>query len=279
MKLKTLLLAFASIILALGYTSCKKSSDSTPDSSTTSQATQDQATSDAITQDANDVFSQEADSKGLTGNGRISSADPLGINSCATVSVTPLIGWPKTITIDFGTGCTSANGVVRSGVLTVVLTDSIRRAGSIATMTFSNYYVNGYHYEADYVKWTNTSSGNVSWDHQVVNGKITNPSGRYWNHYGTRHVIQTAHTPGTIVNDVYSITSGTHTVTNMAGVSFTATIVTALEKKFACRWIDQGSMKIQGPDHYVVIDYGAGTCDNAATLAIDGGTPFAITLP
>ena len=63
---------------------------------------------------------------------------------CATLTVTPLIGFPKTITIDFGTSCTSPNGITRKGIIRVVISDSVRKTGSTAVMTFDNYFVNNF---------------------------------------------------------------------------------------------------------------------------------------
>jgi hypothetical protein len=40
--------------------------------------------------------------------------------------------------------------------------------------------------------------------------------------------------------------------------------------------IVRGTVTITKPNHTAVLDYGEGTCDNIATLSIDGGaaTPF-----
>jgi hypothetical protein len=38
-----------------------------------------------------------------------------------------------------------------------------------------------------------------------------------------------------------------------------------------------GTVNITRPNHTAVLDYGAGTCDNIATLSIDGGTPVSFT--
>lgn len=78
-----------------------------------------------------------------------------------------------------------------------------------------------------------------------------------------------------IIDNVFS-TTGTSTVTNAAGVTKTANITTALEKKVACDHINKGTVKIQGPGHYAVIDYGDSTCDRLATILIDGGNPVTI---
>ena len=279
MKIKQLLPVFAAITLAIGFNSCKKADNSNADEiETTFELSGDQAVADNLSEDANDMFMQAAVEQNVAGGNFAPGAGTVdNFIPCATVTVTPLVGFPKTIVIDFGTSC-SYNGVTRSGKINIVITDSVRKPGSQATMTFDNYYVNLYKVEGQIV-WTNTSTVNTrSWTRVTTNGKITAPDGRYWLHSGTKNVTQTAGvgTP-TILDDVFSIT-GNHTVTNSAGRTRTGTVLTALQKKTACANIDQGTLKVEGPNHYAIIDFGNGTCDNLATISIDGRAPRTIVL-
>lgn len=270
------LVVIAAISLAIGFTSCKKS-DTKDELETTFQLSADQAMADNLAEDANDMFMEVAVEKNVAGN---FGPDPVPNNfiPCATVTVTPAQGFPKTIVIDFGTSCTDSRGNVRSGKINIVISDSVRRPGSTAVMTFDNYYKNQYKIEGKYT-WTNTSTATVrSWRRDTENGKITAPDARYWLHFGTRDVVQTAGvgTPS-IIDDVFSVT-GTHTVTNASNQSRTCTVLEALQKKNACANIDKGKLKIQGPNHYATIDFGDGTCDNLATISIDGRAPRTIIL-
>jgi len=146
-------------------------------------------------------------------------------------------------------------------------------------MTFTNYFVNLYRVEGTYT-WTNISTANErKWTRVTAGGKITAPDGRYWNHEGSRTVTQTAGvgTSG-VIDDVFSVFPGTHTVTNSSNISRTCTILEALQRKVDCSNIDKGKIKVQGPNHYATIDFGDGTCDNLATLSINGRTPRTIIL-
>ena len=80
------------------------------------------------------------------------------------------------------------------------------------------------------------------------------------------------------MDDIFLIT-GNASVTNAAGARRTATILSALQKKYICRNIDKGSIKFQGPNHIAVLDYGNGECDNIATISINGRPSRTITLP
>lgn len=245
---------------------------------TTFELSGDQAVADNLSEDANDMLLQVAVENNIAGNG-FAPGGPVTNDfiPCATVTITPAVGFPKTIVIDFGTACTF-NGNTRSGKINVTLSDSLRKSGSIAVMTFTNYYVNGYKKEGT-ITWTNTSTAATrSWTRLTENGKITAPDSRYWLHSGVRYVVQTAGVgTATILDDVFSIT-GNHTVTNPAGKTRDCTVLEALQKKTACSNIDKGKLKVQGPNHYAVINFGDGTCDNLATISIDGRPERTITL-
>lgn len=273
-----LFLALSALAVSTFFISCKKDNSSTSGTDeyeTTFELSGYEAASDNLLQDDNDVLNEAAIDKNFMGNNFVNgTSGTTGILSCATVTVTPLNGFPKTIVIDFGTGCTSANGITRKGKINVTLSDSLRKSGSVAVMTFDNYYVSGFKREGT-ITWTNTSQpGGKSWQRKVENGKITAPNGNYWLHEGIKDIVQTAgvSTPQDLLDDVYSIT-GNHTITNSAGRTRTSTILTALQKKTICSNIDQGTVKVQGPNHYAIIDFGNGTCDNLATISIDGRQP------
>ena len=280
MKLKNYVVAFATLTVAAGFSSCKKDNSGTTASdevATTFELSGDQAISDNLNSDAEYVLSEAAVDGNFAGARITGVVQTMNVLSCAKVTTTP--GFPKTITIDFGTGCTSNRGVTRSGKINVTLSDSLRTPGSVAVMTFINYYVSGFKKEGT-VTWTNTSQGGIrSWERTCANGKITAPNGKYWLHSGTQDVVQTAgaSTPLNLLDDVFS-TTGSHTVTNAAGKTRTCEITEALEKKVICENIDMGKIKIQGPNHAAVIDFGDGTCDRIATITIDGNAPRTILL-
>jgi hypothetical protein len=280
MKLKNYLLAFATISLTACLSSCKKDSSSATAANeveTTFELSGDQAISDNLNSDAEYVLTEAAVENKFAGEGIATVTQTMNVLSCAKVTASQ--GFPKNITIDFGSGCTSINGVIRSGKINITLSDSLRKSGSVAVMTFIDYYVSGFHKEGT-TTWTNTSQGGIkSWNRKCVDGKITAPNGRFWMHSGTQDVVQTegSSTPFNLLDDVFSIT-GSHSVTNAAGKTRSSEITEALEKKVICDNVDKGKIKIQGPNHSAVIDFGDGTCDRIATITIDGNAPRTILL-
>ncbi|MGC4101758.1 hypothetical protein [Ferruginibacter sp.] len=283
-RLQSVLVIFT---LTISLFSCTKdnagltnSTDNT-ENETTFELSGDQAIADNLVEDASNVFMEAAADKNLLGSNF--TAQPVqtsNILACAAISVTPATGFPKTIVIDFGNGsCTSSNGIVHKGKINIVLSDSVRKAGSKAVMTFTNYSVNGFKKEAT-VTWTNTSTPAVrSWQRKVENGKVTAPGGLYWTHSGVREVVQIAgaNTPGTLLDDVFMIT-GNYKVTNAAGKTRDCFITEALQKKIACDNIGTGKLKVEGAQHDAVIDFGNGDCDKLATISIDGQAPRTIAL-
>lgn len=288
MKPNRLLTALVIFTLSAGLFSCKKTGTadlnggSDAEAETTIELSGDQAVADNLTEDANNAFMEAAANKNLMGSNLTGKpVETSNILSCASISVSSTSGFPKTIVIDFGAGsCVSNNGVFHKGKINVVLTDSVCKPGSKATMTFINYYVNNFKKEGT-VTWTNTSIPSTrSWQRKIENGKITAPNGMYWMHSGTRDVVQIAgaNTPGTLMDDVF-LTTGNHTVTNAAGKTRDCFITEALQKKTTCDNITAGKLKVQGAaGHYALIDFGNGDCDKTATIAIDGQAPKTITL-
>jgi hypothetical protein len=275
MTTKTIFKLFVVLAITFSLTSCKKDKAETVDEiETTFEISENQAMSDNIDQDAGEVTEESAARNGLLGATNLcgSPAFPNWIGTCATVTITGTFP-SKNIKIDFGTGCTGPNGRVRKGIINIVLTDSMYKPGSVATITFDNYFVNGYKREGTIVRTNTTQVGSFTRSHNrtVTNGKITAPDGRTWTHSCNINITQIAGllTPCDWTDDAYSI-EGTRTATNAQGKTRTATTQTALQKKVSCSNIDQGILKIQGPNHFALIDFGNGTCDNLATISVDG---------
>jgi hypothetical protein len=284
MKTNRLLPAFTCLLFATALFSCKKEQTINPsdtENETTFELSSSQAIADNLTEDANNAFMEAAATKNLLGGN--SSSQPIITNNvltCASVSVAPAPGFPKTITIDFGNGvCIASNSITRKGKISIVLTDSVTKPGSKAVMTFTNYYVNNYKKEGT-ITWTNTSIPSTkSWQRKVEHGKITAPNGKFWMHSGLREAVQIAgaNTANTLMDDIFLIT-GNHTVTNAEGKTRDCFITEALQKKTTCDNIGMGKLKVQGAAHNAIIDFGNGDCDKLATISIDGQTPRTITL-
>jgi hypothetical protein len=266
---------FGSIAMAalLTLSACKKeNNDNNGDTDTTVALASSGSASQSIYDDAFDVITTEGEASNV--NGRV--------ETCATVTLSPAdtTTFPKTMTIDFGSGCTSANGITRKGKIIATLSGKIRKSGTTTSVSFSNYYVNNYHVEGTYSITTNSGNGNgINYTTAVSGGKITWPDGNTWYNYSGTHTL--AQTSGigtaTFTDDVYSWTGG-FTTSSSAGKSLTVSITSPLTKSMSCKNIISG---VQAFTYNVIsgsINYGDGTCDNQATLTV-GNKTQPITLP
>jgi hypothetical protein len=192
-------------------------------------------------------------------------------DSCPVVSVDNLAAgvWPKTITVNYGTGCTGFYGNTRSGK--IIITVSARRnvTNSTRTVTFDNYYFNGIKVEGtkEIKNLGPNTNQNIVVSIKLTGGKLTLPGGktierafdhqREWVHgWATK----------TIEDDEWLIT-GIATGKNINGIPYANTITTALHIKHVCEFPVSGVIKFErtGVDA-VVLDYGTGECDAVATL-------------
>ena len=260
--------------------SCKK--DETTDSEATIETTvelsSNQATIDFMAQDANEVLMEAAEDNNLLGN--FAPVQTHNFLQCATVTVTPQTGFPKTIQILFDSTCTNAHNIHRSGIIRIVISDSLRHSGSTAIMTFENYFVNGFQWEGTHT-FTNTSPVNgKSWQYKIAQGKLIAPNGLFWLHHSIRDVVQTAglNTPFNLFDDIISIT-GNGSITNAENNERTVTITQPLQKKYSCANIDKGRIRFEGQHHFAILDYGDGECDRVAQISVNGHAPRTILLP
>ena len=184
----------------------------------------------------------------------------------------------RTLIIDFGpTNCLCPDGRYRRGQITARFSGPYRQAGSAVTIDRTNYFVNDNQHLGTRVI---TSLGDGSFDLSVQNASII-----FANNGGTtswtsqRHYTRTAGygTP-TILDDAYTVT-GSLSGTNRRSVSYTATIIQPLVKKFAigcARHFVAGTVEItNSKEKSMLLNYdptGTQACDNIASVTINGRT-------
>ncbi|HTQ28670.1 MAG TPA: hypothetical protein VMI35_11095 [Puia sp.] len=196
-----------------------------------------------------------------------------GPNTCASYTMSPadLTTFPKTVTVDFGGGCTSADGITRKGKITYVFSGKLITPGTTITATFTNYSVYGYTLQGTY-SITNMSSpaAGIAFKTQVTGGNITFPNTISYSYAGTKTITQTGGTgtPTNFADDVYSITGG-NSISSSVGNTLVDTISTALVKQAACGYISSGIVSFTfNSTLNGTFDYGNGTCDSLATIKV-----------
>lgn len=264
------------VLLSVVFASCNREEDVALDRELVKSSTEIDFTTEF---DFNAVIDVSSENNALTDR---SAQATSSIAPCASVTVDnnePGI-FPKTFTINFGSGCTH-NGITRSGSVMITLTDYVMNSGSMTTIVRGdNYYVNGMKVEGT-VTYQNTtvSATTPQWNRTITNGKVTHQDGRVFMHNGTRSVKQTEGVNTLVlIDNVYEITSGTHTITKVGGTTLTLSVVEPLIKKYSCTNISQGKLGVQGTVLDGVIDYGDNTCDKLATYTHSNGNVYNIVL-
>jgi hypothetical protein len=70
-------------------------------------------------------------------------------------------------------------------------------------------------------------------------------------------------------DDAYDITGSANGI-NRKGNAFTATITTALHVQAGCPYIESGVVEHTVNNKTYTLDFGNGTCDNQATITVNG---------
>jgi len=270
--MKTKIFLMISSLVMFTFFSCTK------DSGIIDQATvnlaDDEAVSDAVFEDIfNTVDNASIILDGIKGDA-VKSATIVQ-DSCPTITLTrPDDGlWPKTIIVDFGTGCDGLYDNTRSGKIVIVVTGPRMQKDSKRTVTFDNYFFNKIKVEGikEMENKGYNSNQNLVFSIKLTGGKLTLPDGkvieRSFEH--EREWIAGIQTRN-IWDDECLVTGGARGV-NINGVVYTNTIMTALHWTRSCRFIVSGVVKIEREGaEPVEINYGTGDCDAKATVSRGG---------
>ena len=269
-SLRPLLLAALSGSLLFG-TACNRNKEAAPDEDIASA--EDSSAAEAETALSADLLTAAAPQNEAQNGSAAVSGDPELRRVYGTCATRTYVADTRTLTIDFGpTNCLCPDGKYRRGKIVVQFTgpNPVRHEGAVVTRV--NYFVNDNQHTA--IR-TFAALPNGSFSLVVTNGGIifaNNGGTSTWTANRTYVRTQGYGTPQ-VSDDVYTV-SGQAQGTNRRGVSYMALISTPLTKRGDC------------PKHYVagivtitnsqnktlVLDYGNGSCDNVATVTVNGRT-------
>lgn len=287
MKTKNLfgIIALVAIFILGGCSKDSNSSDSTPTSADAVATNKMDKAANDISDVVEDVYFQQNPSSAGKNANTFVSALPL----CASVSsaTTTSTSWSRTVTF---TNCTF-NGNTLNGQITV--------SGALPLPTANTLATTGYTINYQFVNFTHNTiliEGNRSITRRFASSSLlaenhpihvmdmymtaTFPNGDVYTRVGTRTRECVEHFGNADLSDnVYKIyQSITTTRPNGTQHSHVVLVTSPLVFDMSCQYrVVSGTLTITGPLHSAVIDYGSGTCDNNATIAIDGGTPTAFT--
>jgi len=271
--MRTKIFFMLAAIVMLSFSSCKK------DMALIDQASIDLADDEAVTDAVFEDIFNTADNATIILDQMVKSGDSkseiMSSDSCPVITVIhPATGiWPKLVTVDYGTGCEGLNENVRKGKILIEVTGPRLTVGSKRTVTFADYFFNEIKVEGTKVMENKgkNSNGNLIISIKLSGGKMTLPDGktieRSFDH-------QREWTAGLLTRNIWDdecLITGTASGKNINGVTYTNTIITALQWKRACRFIVAGVVKIEREgSEPVEINYGTGECDAKAVVSRGG---------
>ncbi len=265
-------LSFRNLVLAVGLVgllvACDQNSEIDP-----SLNTEDYSIDTEIESDFDDVDQYVAEGmEGVvyaTANGKTSGKWRRHLPECAEVTHDPEA---KTVTIDFGDGCETRGGKIISGVIFITYTNRKFVPGSLTTMEFQNFVVDGKLIEGKRTSENISESldANPSFHVLLEDGKITFEDGTF----ATKEADKTtlwirASNP---LNDEFHVLEGSSSSgVNKKGTSYSSLIVESIVYKNVCKLEGihvpvAGVKQITHGDSIGTIDFGDGECDNLATV-------------
>jgi len=293
-------------LLALSIVACQKEKSTTQDPEEQYEMTvsklssESDAEAEIIYDNIFDDVMGASDEVGLYGSGIFGREYGLDTaQRCFTVRVDRPNAprpFPVIITVRFPqSGCMGPDGRVRRGEIKTVYTNRLMIPGAESVTTFLNYSVDSVTVGGTY-KIKNIVDPvqimifppqyNHKWLVTVVGGRLGYPNGSLveWNSTKTIEQIEGSHTP-ILRDDVFKITGNADGVGVRGSITtrWLSEIIDPLIRKNICRWIVKGKIRtvrrnLSNTSPWVaVLDFGRGTCDNAATITINGVT-YNITL-
>ena len=247
----TLLLATSLIMGA-----CKKKTDATDDSLT-------------VSADNTQMESEEAQYRDEEAGASAScNFDWSQVTGSFAIITQSSVDFPKTVTIDYGTGCTDAQGRVKKGKIIIVLTADIRNLAATRDMNFDGFSVNGTAIVGN--RHAENIGVNAAGNIEIrVTGQITatNADGQTRSRTFNRVREWTAGSSTCeISDDEFSIT-GSGTCTNRNGIVKDWVITSPLIiKPGQCNYTMSGIIDMGTSTCGAIVNFGDGTCDNIANV-------------
>jgi len=205
--------------------------------------------------------------------------------------------FPVIVVITFPqSGCMGPDGRVRRGQIKTTYTNRLIVPGAESITTFLNYSIDSVTVGGTY-KVKNMVEPiqitifppqyNHKWLINVVGGRLGYPNGNVveWNSTKTIEQVEGSHTLP-IQDNVFKIIGSSNgaSIRNYVSTWWNSETIEPLFKRTTCRWIVKGKIRtvrrnLSNTSPWVgILDFGNGTCDNIATLNVNGNIRT-ITLP
>lgn len=217
--------------------------------------------------------------------GRESGID--SIPGCVTLTITrqnPPDLFPVRIIIDFGSGCLGKDGHMRFGKIIITYTGRLTVQGKSATTTFEGFRLDSISVQGSHTITNTTAAGSNQrrFTIDIADAKLSKPNGVYvqWASHRVITQVEGNGTPDLAIDDILSIEGSAHGKVSRDNALYAwhSEITEPLRKRFGCRWITKGILKIwretltSNSQWAASLNYGNGVCDFWATLTVNGAT-------
>ena len=196
--------------------------------------------------------------------------EPGLLSDCTTITKV-LVENLKTITIDFGDGCTNKNDNLLSGKIIMEIVYNLEDNSISAKSTFEDFYFNTKKIEGEVNKIRIKFNENGNREANIEkNIKITWADGSTITVQGERKREWIEGFDSKIWSDNVFLITGFWIVTNQNGVERTSTILEPLKRNSACKFIISGIVEIKKEDEITILNYGNDVCDDLAIATKNG---------
>lgn len=250
----------------MAFNSCKKD---TPSDTDTVTATDNSICENEFMRILPTVNSIAIDESGVHRNGSGNHVT----SGCPSVSVPDSMNaFPRHMYIDYGTGCADpVDGKIRKGQIICEIDRPFDSLGAVLTITFDTFMVGAIRFEGTTVL---TRTGPSSFTKQIIDGKCSKDGATPWviEYEALRTITFTSGANSSTDPQIITI-SGTNSGKDRNGNEWTSTITSPVVRDLGCTWITKGVVEISPAGKAMrTIDFGDGTCNNKATITIEGNT-------
>jgi hypothetical protein len=196
--------------------------------------------------------------------------------------------FPVTVTFNFGSyGCIANDGHWRKGKIIINYSDRLLNLGAMASVSFDDFSIDSIAID-DNASYTITNTGTLDNLQFTVDisAKLSKPNNNYSEWHSHKIISRTeGNLTQTPLDDVLKMEGNASgkVKKNDLVVAWKSEITDPFIKKFTCHWFSKGVMKTRrenlssNSQWAGILDYGAGNCDNRASLTING-ISYEITL-
>ena len=274
MKIMKKLLFITAIAAVSFFTSCSDDNEVSSEDIVESMDIESEAALESSYEDVDLIVAASMET--VDTGGRIEQDDIL---DCATVTHDRE---NNTVTIDYGDGCEGPGGRIRAGKILITYNDHRLVPGAFRETTFEDFSIDGVLVEGTrrVENISESTDDHPTFSITLTGGKLTFEDETTV----TREAARTrtwirANNP---IDDEAQV-EGNASGSRRDGVTYSMEIIERLIYKRAC-WARgvyvpvSGVKQFTSGDNVAIVDYGDGECDYLATVTVNDGEPFEITL-